>query len=99
MDQTPKPSYAAYYTMTRILHDFRQVQKAELSEDMQGVDFYFRNERTVRVIWSEQGPKMFSVPENAQVYNIVGKEIQPEQGKIMINRSPRYIVTSKDRLI
>ena len=99
MDQTPKPSYAAYYTMTRILHDFRQVQKAELSENMQGVDFYFRNERAVRVIWAENGPAMFSVPEDAKVYNIVGKEIEPEQGKIMINRSPRYIVTSEDSLI
>lgn len=91
-DQTPKPSYVSYYTMVEHLHDFISVKRLELSEGVYGFDFIFQDRHKVRVLWTEKTPEMIEIPGKARVRDLLGNEIDAQEGRIMIDSIPRYIV-------
>lgn len=90
-DQTPKPSYVSYYTMVEHLHDFISVKRLELSEGGYGFDFLFKDRHKVRVAWSDKTSQMVKIPEGARVRDLMGNETFSNEGRIMIDSTPRYI--------
>ncbi len=90
-DQSPKASYAAYYTMVEQLHDFKDVRRISLPEGVYGFDFTFTDGHKVRVLWTERTPRILSVPRMASVVSLVGRDLGPTGGRVLIDHTPRYI--------
>jgi len=92
MDHSPKPSFAAFYTMVEQLHDFKEVKRLVLPDETAGFEFSFQEGRRVRIYWNEKGPREVAVPEAARMINLVGKNEGNTRGRITVDQTPRYIV-------
>ena len=96
MDHSPKPSYAAYYTMVEQLHDFTSIKEVYRSGGINGFDFHFKDGHRVRVVWTEKKPALAPVPKGAKVIDLVGGRVKQKGREIRIDKTPRYIVGGWD---
>lgn len=92
-NQTPKPSYLAYYTMTKFLHDFVEINNnINIPSTVFCVKFIFNKRNPVYVLWSEKGEHEIQFPQDVnKQYDIFGKEIIQLSNKIKITGSPCYL--------
>ena len=92
LDHTPKPSYAAYYTMVELLHDYTGIERLNLPGSLFGFDFSFKDGHKVRVLWSEKAPQYRDIPEGSRVIDLMGRELKSLDNRVLIDKTPHYIV-------
>ncbi len=91
IDHTPKPSLTAYYTMLEMLSDYTMLSRVELPDNFEGYDFTFQDGRRVRVIWNNGAPADMIIPRGAVAINIMGRPLEPEGRRIVLDTSPVYL--------
>lgn len=92
-DQSPKPSYAAYYTMVEQLHDFQHVQQVDCgTSGVSAYEFLFPDGRQAYVMWSDDGERNVRVPAGVtSVVDSMGREHEIRNSTITVARSPLYL--------
>jgi len=97
-DHTPRPSYVAYATMTRVLERAKYLGTVEgMSETQRGFRFEKRG-RIIRVLWDTRGASRLTLEVNspAELINLVGGSsmLKPGEGKLIVPLSldPVYVI-------
>jgi hypothetical protein len=97
MDQSPKPSYAAYYTMVEQLHDFQHVQQMDCgTSGVSAYEFLFADGRRTDVMWSDDGDKDVRLPRGAtSIIDIMGRERAVTSTSLRVGSSPLFLRCEK----
>ena len=97
-DHTPRPSYVAYATMTRVLERAKYLGTVEgMSETQRGFRFEKRG-KIIRVLWDTRGASRLTLEVNspAALINLVGGSsmLKPAEGKLIVPLSldPVYVI-------
>lgn len=96
-DQSPKPSYAAYYTMVEQLHDFQRVQPCERidcgTSGVLAYEFLFPDGRQTYVMWSDDGEREVRLPAGVtSVVDIMGRKREITSSAVTVGRSLLYLM-------
>jgi hypothetical protein len=93
MDQSPKPSYVAYYTMVEMLHDFDKAEKIEAPKNVSGFRFSFADRGCVYVYWAAKGTEAVHLPENCRTkVDLMGRQTPLQSKRIMVNEQPVFVI-------
>jgi len=100
-DHSPRPAYAAYATMTRVLERAKYLGPVDgLSQTQRGFRFEKRG-KTIRVLWDSKGESRLIFPgaKSAELVNLVGgsSKLKSAEGKLTIDIScdPIYVATDE----
>lgn len=93
-DQTPKPSFVAYRTMTGVLHDFTQINAIQTPAGIEGYRFTWEAEPKIAyVFWSNAGVQQLTSPEDAKfIVDIMGRKSALSQKSISVDSLPVFLV-------